>query len=597
MPAPSRSASRQPSLRRTLLALVAIASVLAAHRPSLAGGGPENLLLLVNSQSATSRAVANYYAQLRSVPPSNIVSLDVPVGNKMSVADFRTKVLMPALSTMAARGIGGQIDYIVYSADFPTQIDLSGDGRPQGLGVSKPDPYAPTGSINSMTFLWQMTMTERPNYYHPTETNRYFRHPADPLNRGVRRFLPTQAFSSWRGWDESGDAKTDGGIHYYLSTMLGVTGSRGNTPAEIVAYLSAAAKADGTHPRGTIYYVQSEDKARSGPRQGGYDAAVKELARLGVRGEVLHGQLPIGKPDVQGTMMGVAKFDWDASGSRILPGAICDHLTSFGGLMSGGGSQSPLTAYLKYGAAGACGTVVEPLNIPDKFPNPNIHVHYAAGCSLAEAFYQSIGWPYQVLIVGDPLCQPWANIPKVTVDGITPNARTRGTLTVTPAATVAGTRGIARFDLFIDGVRRDKIVSGESFSVITNDLPDGYHELRVVAVEGGPIESQGRAVVPFWVNNHGKVLAMSSTARRVRSSERIEIKVNGSGAARVVVTHQGRDLGEVAGSAGRISVRAKDLGPGPATLHATSYAAAINEKEPPKPLATAAPLEITVLEN
>ena len=53
-----------------------------------------------------------------------------------------------------------------------------------------------------------------------------------------------------------------------------------------------------------------------------------------------------------------------------------------------------------------------------KFPLPSIQLHYVRGCSLAEAFYQSVSGPYQLLIVGDPLCQPWAVIPKITVAGV-----------------------------------------------------------------------------------------------------------------------------------------------------------------------------------
>jgi hypothetical protein len=577
-------------------AIVAIALLLLAMNSAFAGGGPENVLLLVNSRSATSRAVANHYAKLRGIPASNLVTLDTEVKHKIGVEEFRTQILMPALQAMASRGIGGQIDYIVYSADFPSQIDLAADGRPEGLGeagASKADPYASTGSINAMTYLWQLTMTKKPNYM-ARNVNLYFRHPAGQSPRS------TQAFAAWRGWNPQGEPQADGGMHYYLSTMLGVTGVRGNTLAEIVAYLEAAAKADGKKPRGTIYYVQSEDKARSGPRHGGFAAAVADLARLGVKGEVLQAQMPLGKADVQGTMMGVAKFDWATSSSRILPGAICDHLTSFGGVMSGG-SQSPLTAYLKFGAAGACGAVVEPLNFPDKFPHPNIHVHYASGCSLAEAFYQSIGWPYQILIVGDPLCRPWANIPQVTLAGIKPNDRVKGTLTITPKATVPGTRGIGRFELFVDGIRREKVNNGESFTLNTAELPDGHHELRVVAVESGPIESQGRAIVPFWINNDGKVLALSSVAKRVRFGERIEVKVNAQGASRIVVTHQGRPLGEVKGGAGKITVNTKELGQGPALIHATAYRAAAaseeNADKQDKVLATAAPIEVVVLER
>jgi hypothetical protein len=560
-----------------------------------AGGGPENVLLLVNASNESSRAVANHYVALRAIPASNVVSLDdVPTDGTMSIADFRAKIVEPAIKAMASRGLGGQIDYIVYSAGFPTAIDLTGDGRPPGLPASgKVDGYAPTGSLNGMTFLWQMAMAKDPRYIH-YETNRYYRHPSF-WQPNAPPALPTQAFSAWRGWDKTGKAADEGGMHYYLSTMLGATGRRANTLAEIVAYLEAAAKADGTKPSGTIYYVKSSDAARSGPRHGHFENAIKDLSRYNVRGELLEGQMPMGKADVQGVMMGVGKFDWKSSGSRIQPGAICDHLTSFGGTLAKPTSQTMLTEYLKYGAAGACGTVVEPLNYPNKFPHPNIHVHYAAGCSLAEAFYQSIGWVYQVAIVGDPLCRPWANIPKVTIEGVKANEKTKGTITITPTATVAGGRGIARFDLFVDGVRRDKVLPGKSFALDTTALTDGYHELRVVAIEGGPIESQGRAILPLLVDNNGKTLTLSSTAKQARSRERIEIKVDCAGAKRIVVSHLGREIGKVDGSAGRVRVNTRELGSGPATFQATAFAADADGGMREVPLAVAAPLVIEIL--
>ena len=174
-----------------------------------------------------------------------------------------------------------------------------------------------------------------------------------------------------------------------LSMMLGVTAGRGNTLAEVLAYLHRSAAADGTHPQGTIYFMQNDD-IRSRVRQAGFPRRRRELEDLGVAAEIVDGVLPRRKNDVQGAMLGVADFDWKASRSTILPGAICEHFTSFGGDMHAGAGQTPLSVFLRYGAAAASGTVTEPYAIAEQVPRPMIHVHYARGCTVAEAFYQSV---------------------------------------------------------------------------------------------------------------------------------------------------------------------------------------------------------------
>ena len=138
---------------------------------------------------------------------------------------------------------------------------------------------------------------------------------------------PTLGFSSTVSFGPHGERGTGPGRHYMLSMMLGVTSGRGNTRAEVLSYLKRSAAADGTHPRGTIYFVQNGD-IRSKVRQAGFPDAVEKLKALGVAAEILDGILPEGKNDVQGAMVGAANFDWKASRSTILPGAICEHFTS-----------------------------------------------------------------------------------------------------------------------------------------------------------------------------------------------------------------------------------------------------------------------------
>ena len=209
--------------------------------------------------------------------------------------------------------------------------------------------------------------------------------------------------------------------------------------------------------------------------------------------------------------MGTATFDWKASGSTILPGAICEHFTSFGGVMTPGSEQTPLSEFLRYGAAGSSGTVTEPYAVPFKFPSPMIQVHYARGCSLAEAFYQSVQGPYQLLIVGDPLCRPWADIPQVSVTGVQSGAVVHGEVRLRPAATVAN-GAIEAFVLAVDGRYAAQCPPQGTLLLDTTKLCDGYHELRVLAIGPPPIESQGRQIVPVRVDNRGRRIAAALLA-------------------------------------------------------------------------------------
>ena len=229
----------------------------------------------------------------------------------------------------------------------------------------------------------------------------------DRMRKTVFDVQPTHGFRGVYGWDEQGEIVATGGQRYLLSTMLAVTSGRGNSVSEALDTLRRSVAADGTRPTGTIFYMQRPDKdARTEARREGFASAVAALRSLGVRAEIQKATLPHGRHDVMGLMTGTAHFKWQFSSNTILPGAICENLTSLGGYLRPGRDQTPLTHLLRYGAAGSSGTVTEPYAIPEKFPHPFLHVHYARGCSLAEAFYQSVHGPYQLLIVGDPFCRP-----------------------------------------------------------------------------------------------------------------------------------------------------------------------------------------------
>ena len=545
------------------LAATLLASGLAVE-PARGGGGPENLFLVVNPTSGDSIAVANAFIASRGLPPINVFMLPW-AGDKeaTTIGRFRDEIITPILRGIDARRLSTQIDMIVYSSDFPWRIDYREALSPE---LAQKDTF-PSGSLTGMTMLFAAVQSGVPAWLDP-ESNHYYR----PLG-GDGMPVSTEGFRGWYGWGNDGRMLEAGGNRYLLSAMLGVTSGRGNTVREVAAGLERAAAADGTRPAGTIYLMTNQD-IRTTTRSAAFPATVKALEKLGVKAEIASGDLPKGRRDVAGLMTGTPSFDWAASGSTILPGAICENLTSFGAIFTPSAGQTPLSEFLRAGAAGSSGTVIEPYSIQAKFPHPGIQVHYCRGASLIEAFYQSVNSPYQLLVVGDPLCQPWALIPRVTAtlaDGgpLEPGTELAGTVEIVPAAAVPDGGSADRFELFLDGVRIDSCGSGGMLSLDTTSLADGYHELRVVAIAATAVETQGRLVVPVSFANHGRTLTLAVAPKRMPLAGNVTISLEGEAIDVALVFSTGRVLGRITGGSGTLEVPAVMLGRGRVTIHAT----------------------------
>jgi hypothetical protein len=391
--------------------------------------------------------------------------------------------------------------------------------------------------------------------------NRY----APPVHRFATtqplRMVAPRGFRRTTGWEMDGSPmpnRPDRG--YLLSTVIGISAGRGNTVDEIKQMIHRSVAADGTAPKGTIYYMVNND-VRSKARQWGFKPAVQQLAALGVRGEIIQGDIPKNAKDVAGAMVGIADFNWPKSGSTILPGAICEHLTSYGGIMNAGAGQTPLSAFIRAGASGASGTVTEPYAIQEKFPSPFIHVYYASGCTLAEAFYQSVSGPYQLLIVGDPLCKPWGKIAQLTL-GIEKTAKLKGTTTLKPACNTPAFP-VAKFDLYIDGVWHDKADPGKEITLDSTKLPDGYHELRLIAVASDPIESQSELILPVTINNQGQHVVIKPPKTQ---DGPLLLGAAMVGAKQLTLMHNGQPLATADTDIKAFPINPAKTGSGPVTL-------------------------------
>ena len=318
-------------------------------------------------------------------------------------------------------------------------------------------------------------------------------HQMEDLPKGL---LPTRSFSGQSFWANNGWPNRSGkqGQRYTLSTVLALTGENQSSISASLARLESSAKADGTNPAGLVYFADHKN-VRSRTRKHQFKSAAAELKSLGREVSIGGGIYPKYKQRVMGVTLGSTKFDWKKSSSRFLPGAIGDNFTSYGGWWQKT-QQTQLSEFLDAGAAGASGTVCEPYAIAAKFPTARWHAHYARGCTLAESYYQSVSGPFQLLIVGDPLCCPFGDFPKFTVQGLKPDEIVNQDFKLEIHAADEGP-AIRSYGLYYDGVFSATIKNPDQFTVAVNDMPDGRHEIRIVGVADTPTANRTSLRIEF----------------------------------------------------------------------------------------------------
>jgi len=441
--------------------------VLLAAVPAVWGLGPHELLLLANQGEAESVRVAEAFAALRSVPPSNLLRLELPPGavsanGQMEPEDVHRHILEPASRFLEERGLAGQVLAWVYATHFPVRVSTQ-----------------PPTSLTGFTFV----RGRHPGYQRVRRGSYRSALFAGPTGaEGASHY--SQSFDTAKNW--LGEAMP------LPAMMLGYTGPNGNTLEETLAVLRRGAAADGTAPDGSVYFVRTRD-VRTKPRAWQFERAARELRKWGIDAQVVD-RFPVGAENVIGVMTGAAEAP--VAGASYVPGALGDHLTSLAGVFDTK-KQTKLTDWLRAGTVAASGTVTEPYAIWTKFPAARLFAHYVAGCTAIESYYQAVGCPLQLLIVGDPLAAPWKTAAAVALDGL-PAGAWRGTVELAPRVTSDDGFRAARFLYLLDG---RPIGEGNPFRWNTAAVKDGWHRLRVVAYSAGLVRQQTFRERPITVHN------------------------------------------------------------------------------------------------
>jgi len=317
------------------------------------------IAILVNDNDSQSVAVANYYQSRRAIPPANVVHLNFPAG----VSTLTSAQFLP----------------------LKAKVDAALGPLIQALVITWTQPYL----VQCMSITSAFTLGFDLKYCNTTGGT-----------------CGTTAQSPYYN-QESTAPFTDLGIRPAM--MLA-----GASISDVEVLIERGILATGTLIHGNGYFIRTSDSARSvrypefqnlvqswDPSTTGDDLIYVDNS-AGTGSDVISG-----KPDVLFYFTGLPTVP-SITTNLFAPGAVADHLTSFGGQVPTSSQMSAL-AWLQAGATGSYGTVVEPCAYPQKFPDPSILVpFYFRGNSLVEAYWKSVAWPGEGLFIGDPLARPYA---------------------------------------------------------------------------------------------------------------------------------------------------------------------------------------------
>jgi len=293
---------------------------------------PLTLALVVNVEDKNSLALAKYYQQARQIPDENIIYISVdPQKNSLSVEKFKH------IYQQVKQHTPHNIQAYALAWSKPFRVDCMSITSAFALGYDK--KYCAIGCKT-------------------TAATAYFNsHSRTPF--------------------------TD----YKMRPSMMLAGS---SLAAVKKTINTGVAADFTHPQGSAYLLSTSDKERN-VRAALYPNLVKSLSSI-INIKIVKQDSIKNKKNVLFYFTGNTHVK-NLKSNNFIAGAAADHLTSAGGVLFGGGQMSILK-WLDAGATASYGTVVEPCNFLNKFPNPGILMsHYLNGNTLLEAYWKSVAMP------------------------------------------------------------------------------------------------------------------------------------------------------------------------------------------------------------
>ncbi|MEC5218604.1 uncharacterized protein (TIGR03790 family) [Actimicrobium sp. GrIS 1.19] len=305
-----------------------------------------DVAVIINDDDANSVAVGEYYRTARHIPDKNIIHVQIPGSpHTLTVAGF--DLLKQKIDAQLHPGIQAMV--LVWTAPYAVECNSITSALTLG--------FDPAQCV-------QTCASGRPSRYFNSASVR----PFDDFGMRLSMLLPTESVEQARALIDRG----------------------------VVSAFSV--------PAASAYFVVTPDKQRNTRAPFFPPSGVFPQKKLTVK--TLHRESLDGEQDVMFYQIGavsVPKLDT----LHFMAGAMADHLTSSGGDLLGKGQMSSLR-WLEAGATASYGSVSEPCNFWQKFPNPAVLLkQYLSGASAIEAYWKSVAWPTQGVFIGEPLAAPY----------------------------------------------------------------------------------------------------------------------------------------------------------------------------------------------
>lgn len=473
-----------------LKAFLAILTIVVTTQNLLGGGSGLNVVVVINTNSANSVELGNYYCERRSVPPQNVLRIGWTGDNRdWYTTNLDTVIRAPLTNMLAARQLTNQIDYILLSMDIPFRARVTtGSSTTSGINTTTSALFYGFKADGCNSCPAGLPSCNLPDW----SSNSY------AGSEGIFRKTPPVSATS----------------NSWLTIMLTFSNL-----ADAKAIVDRGVAGDFSFPTQTAYLAKSFDTARN-IRYFSFDNAIFNTRLQGNYSLIAtNASSPNGLGTMLGFQIGVQTFP--VSGSFV-PGALADNLTSYGGdfFVS---DHTGVMSLLNAGATACYGTAIEPCAYEEKFPSPLVYFYQSRGFTAAECYYQSVTNPYQGVLVGEPLTAPFALPASGAWDDLPDGALLSGTtnLGLTFNAPDAS-RPIQQVDLFVDGT---------FFQTVTN-IPPRTNNVLYVTINGFPTNYSvpANASIKSVASNlavrlNGTAYSTATKVHAYNVGDRIELRV------------------------------------------------------------------------